>query len=789
MGRHVSDSLKPAVSQFLDHLRVPLYRNGYALVFSSYSTAGLGMVFWMLAAHNYSADVIGLNVAMLSALNFLATLAQLNLMNALNRFVPTSGGATFRFVGYSYLISSIVALFAGLIYIFGVDFWSPSLGALREEPFLALLFTVTVMGWVIFVLQDSVLTGLGQAIWVPVENVFFAVLKLIFLVVLATIIPDYGVLVAWTVALLITLVPVNVLLFRRLIPRHVAKTKHIATTLVPRQIVAYSAGDYLGTLAWRATDTMIPIIIVETVSATANAHYYLSWTIAYSLFSISRSMGMSLITEASAVPSKLGSFSYQTLLQVSRMVIPAVIVLIVGAPYILSLFGSDYSSEGTAVFRLLCLAAVPNIAINLYLSIARIKQQVRKIILVQVTMSVFTLSLAYILLEARGLVGVGIAMLTGQTLIAVALWFTDMRSMWLYRLNIQSLVRLLAFPRKLWWNWRHRDQLRIAYDLIPESLARVPELPGAPPPSTWEPQAVLETVTDVIVIPLGSANQPLHALFKMAHSEEGNASLRQQDAILNALRAEPRLADWHTLFPTILSSDEVDNSFYVVERSLPGRDARFTVSDPQLRERVLSLAVATISEFHQCTATTVIVDHEMSRQWIDEPLQAVRELLTQRGHAAGNLAAIDLLAARLHDALDGRQLPVSWLHGDFVLSNLLVSTDGTQITGILDWDLAAPDELPLLDVLQLLLSTRMLVEKRELGHVVCDLLEGAEWTAFEAGLLDMAQSALPGDSVELQVMILLCWLRHIAAGLKKSSRSAGHWVWVTWNIESVLKCL
>ena len=58
------------------HLQAPLYRNGYALVFSSAATSALGLVYWMLAARYYPTEVIGLNAALLSALRWLRVVWQ-----------------------------------------------------------------------------------------------------------------------------------------------------------------------------------------------------------------------------------------------------------------------------------------------------------------------------------------------------------------------------------------------------------------------------------------------------------------------------------------------------------------------------------------------------------------------------------------------------------------------------------------------------------------------------------------------------------------------------------------
>ncbi|UCF98299.1 MAG: oligosaccharide flippase family protein, partial [Spirochaetaceae bacterium] len=110
----------PILSKLTTHLRIPLYRNGYALVLSSALTSALGLLYWVVAARNYTTEAVGLNSAVLSAMVFLANLSALNLNNALNRFIPTSGRAASRLVRSSYLISVGTALIASLIFISGL---------------------------------------------------------------------------------------------------------------------------------------------------------------------------------------------------------------------------------------------------------------------------------------------------------------------------------------------------------------------------------------------------------------------------------------------------------------------------------------------------------------------------------------------------------------------------------------------------------------------------------------------------------------------------------------------
>jgi aminoglycoside phosphotransferase (APT) family kinase protein len=182
-----------------------------------------------------------------------------------------------------------------------------------------------------------------------------------------------------------------------------------------------------------------------------------------------------------------------------------------------------------------------------------------------------------------------------------------------------------------------------------------------------------------------------------------------------------------------------------------------------------------------------VVDAGMLERWIDAPLQVVRHVTATLPRAAGNERAIERLATELHDALAGRTLSVCTVHGDFHPGNILVTPDGATLTGIVDWELAAHEDLPLLDLLLLLLWVRMVVHRCELGNIVRALLDGAKWTRHERALVEAAEVALPGDAVGMRALVLLCWLRHVDASLRKSQYCAGDKLWMMTNIEAVLQ--
>src|ERR687885_2667573 len=102
-----SRPLPTHAERLLAHVRLPIYRNAYALVLSSATTSGLGVVYWTLAARLYTPEAVGLNAAAISAMMFLAGVSQLNLMSALVRFIPTAGVRTQRLIVSAYLLSML----------------------------------------------------------------------------------------------------------------------------------------------------------------------------------------------------------------------------------------------------------------------------------------------------------------------------------------------------------------------------------------------------------------------------------------------------------------------------------------------------------------------------------------------------------------------------------------------------------------------------------------------------------------------------------------------------------
>ncbi len=404
------------------HLRTPLYRNGYALILSTGITSALGLLYWAVAAKFYSTENVGLNSAVISIMIFLSGISQINLQETMVRYIPMAGTTTRRFVIYAYLIVLGISAIVGVIFCLGIQIWSPSLSLITTSPALAIWFVAAIMMWGIFVIEDSVLVGLRQALWIPAENAVFSVAKIVLLIGLAVILPQTGIFISWTLGVLLVIIPINILLFRRLIPAHQIATADQTTPLPVRQISKFVAGNYVAALLANMASTLLPLIITQVNGAEANAHFYLAWTIASALQIMTANMATSLTVEATLDKANINDYQRRAMIGIIRLVFPVGILMFIAAPLILQFVGPSYIAEGVPLLRLLALAAIPNVYNAVFISLSRTRNNIAGIVAVYGANAFMVLGFSHLFLPTHGIVGVGEAWVISQTVIALTLF-------------------------------------------------------------------------------------------------------------------------------------------------------------------------------------------------------------------------------------------------------------------------------------------------------------------------------------------------------------------------------
>ena len=316
----------------------------------------------------------------------------------------------------------------------------------------------------------------------------------------------------------------------------------------------------------------------------------------------------------------------------------------------------------------------------------------------------------------------------------------------------------------------------------------LPDVGDARELGPWRTYKMVPTHGDVAVLAAGPTTQPLRALIKIAETPAAAEGLECQRRALIALQSDERLGSWRSLIPRVLDAGEADGVAYVLEQRLPGTNLERVLGRSDVRERALQESAAAIGRLHVATARDVHVDHGMLERWVSEPARVVGDVLGQCRGRGDALAALGRLETHLRAALAADPVAVSWVHGDYYPRNILAGPDG-NVTGIVDWEFADPQDLPALDVVTLLLTVRMWRRHQEFGQVVADLVTNPTWTASEARMLVSAQSDVVGCPLGTEALVLLCWLRHTAAKFTRRTGFADHGLWMHANVHTVFAAL
>ena len=631
------------------------------------------------------------------------------------------------------------------------------------------------MAWTIFVLQDSVLAGIRQATWVPVENAIFSVAKIVLLVAFVAAAPTLGVFHSWSIPVLLLVGPITILLFRRLIPAHLERTRGRDEPIVVRQVIGYAVPDFVAYLIWSGTTTVLPLIVLQLAGAEANAYFFIAWTIAYALYMIPSSMGMAMLAEASLDPAQLAAHTRRTIAESARLMLPAVAVVVIFASPLLGLMGPSYSDEATTLLRLLSLSAIPFIFVAAYANVARVEQRMRAVVWTFVSLCAIVFALGIPLLEAIGIVGLGIAWLVAQCVVAVGVIVAYARH------DPQTSLREELFRSAAGvFKWGRSLRLRLSSARGREALiARLRQ--EHPEMASWVVHGHHGASNDVAVVSLGPAGGEPVALLKRSVSQPADRSLADQERVLRALEGTDDLGAWRGLIPQVIDSGIHGGRRFLVETQVGGTSSDKLLEKGLDSAQVVAATETAIRPLHGATVKMIRVDESLLMRWVDLPIARLRPVIAGFSRLDSAEQALEQLRWDLREILGGRMVAASYVHGDLSPGNILMSGDGSAVTGLVDWEAGQDLGLPQVDLMHLWMTAAMIEQQRELGAVVADLLAG--WQGPSEGAVDTDTKS---NAALTRAVVLLAWLHHAGANVVKSRRFRRSGIWVHRNIDPVL---
>ena len=412
--------MRERLDEFVRLARTPLYANAHALVLNQIQSAGFGFIYWFLAGRLYPSAVVGAGSAVISALLLISGVAQLGFGNGMTRFLPRAGLQTRRIIIVAY--AAVTAMSVVLALIFVAAGKSLGLQAMLGSGPLVLVWTaLAAVLWSIFRLQDAVLVGLRESVWVLVENTIFNIAKIVLLVVGVGLLGNAGVVGSWFLPTPIVIVLCTWLIFgvytrsSRMRP-----APEEAEALTIREVAWSSGGDHVGSLFAEAASRLLPLVIIGILGGSATAYFTTAWLVATTLQLLAGGITDSFTAEAAADCANIARYSRDALRYMAVLIAPAALVLGIGAPLLFAILPAEYGHQGASLLRWLCLAS-PLVVFNTwYLAYARVIGQIGRVVSLEVIGAALMLGILIVTLRPLGINAVALAWAISQAVITIA---------------------------------------------------------------------------------------------------------------------------------------------------------------------------------------------------------------------------------------------------------------------------------------------------------------------------------------------------------------------------------
>jgi O-antigen/teichoic acid export membrane protein len=405
-----------------------LLRNSIFIMSTTIATSAVGYIYWIVAAHLYTPQNVGLASALISALLLTSTLSNLGIGSTLVQMLPrTKNDHDWSLTINAGLVTGTVSgLLAGGIVVALLPLFSPQF-AVVWHPVYALLYVVGVPLAIATTLIDQTFVAERTSSGMLIRNASFAVIKLILMIlpVLLLSIGALGIFSSYVLALAASLLGASLLLVPRLKRAYQLSLRGIVTRV--RAMVSSLAGNHFINVGGLAPMGLLPVFVTIQLSAADNAYFYTATMVGDFFFVMASAVAVSLFAEGSYAATDLAKKVRSSALILSALLIPAMLVVFIGGRYILLLFGPGYVQHGLPVLLVDTVAAVPDAVTNIYISVLRVQGRLRRAAILNLGMAALTLILAWILLPIFGVVGAAMAVLIAQTAGCVVTGFDYLR--------------------------------------------------------------------------------------------------------------------------------------------------------------------------------------------------------------------------------------------------------------------------------------------------------------------------------------------------------------------------
>jgi len=385
----------------------PLYRNSLFNMASTFILGGLGFVFWIIIARLYKTESVGIATTLISIMTLLSSFTILGLNVSLNRFLPKSTQKN-ALINSTFVIVTVVTFLATVVFLLGLQFFSPQLLFLRSNLFYSISFILFVIFCSWNILVESTFMAFRAAGNILLKNIIISTTKLVLPFVLITL-GAYGIFSATASAFALgVLMSVTILITRFKIRPSIA----VNIPLV-KKTSAYSFANYMADFMFNMPALILPVIILNVLSAKFVAYYYIASMIQNILLIIPTATSQALLTEGSYDEDELKKHVKKAVVTIFAILLPATAIIVLIGNIFLKFFGKNYALEAFSFLQLYSISTLFTALLLISNAIMNVRHQIKSLIVANVFAAVLTLWLSYAFISGK-LVGIGWGWIIGQ---------------------------------------------------------------------------------------------------------------------------------------------------------------------------------------------------------------------------------------------------------------------------------------------------------------------------------------------------------------------------------------
>ncbi|NRQ32315.1 glycosyltransferase [Nonomuraea sp. NN258] len=337
-------------SRLASLLRNVLVRGTFLLLVNTVLLAAGGFAFFTLAARNYPVEAVGWLTAVTASVNLLSTVAALGLPTTMLRHLTTAADPR----GLAAMAVTAVGAAGGALALTSLLVLAPLLPGGPElvgQPGTVAMVTVLVMVTAVGGTLDAGLIATRGTGPLLAKNLAGIAVKVGASVPLVPLGVD-GLILAYGGGTLLATVLGGAALW----PRLTRAVRRARPGELLRRYLPFSAAGYVATALGMLPSTVVPLEVLAVRGPQAAAYFAIAFQVAAVLNFIPSASAQVLFAEAQRI--SLRRYLRKALVGVYGLLVPAVAVVVLGAPYLLAAFGSGYSAQAAQTLRILGLAAL-----------------------------------------------------------------------------------------------------------------------------------------------------------------------------------------------------------------------------------------------------------------------------------------------------------------------------------------------------------------------------------------------------------------------------------------------